>query len=385
MAAVGSTRRPVLLKNSEDYRIAIVVALAKEKDAVDAVLENPVSRRDAVKVSESDDNEYDFGTLGQHHVVVTQLPAMGKVNAASAAANMRRSFPNIKLCLLVGICGIVPVSEGDEGDTIERFLGDVVIAQSIIQYDFGKGTEGGFVRKSTVMDVPGRPSTKVQNLLAHLRTWKGKKELEKDLIANLEILLDKDDIPPSGYPSSEKYPDLAFSSSYVHLSGSKSCTESGCDRTEALPRERRPEPRKPKVFVGSVGVADLVQKSAQSRDAIAADEKVIAFEMESVGIWDSFPDVVVIKAGCDYADSHKNDKFHRYASATSVACAKAFLERYRLEGSVQYDDSTHRHDNIRANCLSRELQSSAAQGLNIYSGHFFGSNVGSNGTINNKW
>lgn len=403
MSATEGVRRPALLRKREDYKVAIVAALPKEKDAVDAILEHRVPRQDTIAIPDEDFNHYTFGVLGNHHVVVTQLPGMGKVNATTAAVNMRRSFPNIKLCLLVGICGIVPVTEKDDERSVERFLGDVVIADSIIQYDFGHGTEGGFVRKSTVTVVPGRPSTKVQNILAHLQTWQGKLELQADLAINLEALLSRTDIPPdSTYPSN---PDLAFPLGYIHrhikdpcpthvcevkppcpAARGKSCMRLGCDPAQQLPRERRPVSNKPLVFVGTVGVADLVQKSAMSRDEIAASENVVAFEMESVGLWDNFPDVVVIKSACDYADSHKNDFFHRYASATSAACAKAFLQLYRLEGNVHYDEAIDsRRGAGGAHHDPREDQTpSVPQGSNVYSGQFHGSAFGANSTVNNK-
>jgi len=65
-------------------------------------------------------------------------------------------------------------------------------------------------------------------------------------------------------------------------------------------------------------------KSGEDRDAIARQTGVIGFEMESAGVWDVFP-CVVIKGACDYADSHKTKVWQRYAAATAAACMKAFL------------------------------------------------------------
>lgn len=68
-------------------------------------------------------------------------------------------------------------------------------------------------------------------------------------------------------------------------------------------------------------------RSGEERDAIAAAKGVLAFEMESAGVWDVFP-CVVIKGGCDYADNHKNKKWQRYAAATAAACMKALLKTW---------------------------------------------------------
>lgn len=65
-------------------------------------------------------------------------------------------------------------------------------------------------------------------------------------------------------------------------------------------------------------------KSGEDRDKISKEEKVIAFEMESAGIWDIFP-CLVIKGVCDYADSHKNKAWQPYAAAAAAACMKALL------------------------------------------------------------
>jgi hypothetical protein len=50
--------------------------------------------------------------------------------------------------------------------------------------------------------------------------------------------------------------------------------------------------------------------------------------MEGAGVWERFPSVVVSKAVCDYADSHKNKKWQGYAAASAAACTKAFLKQW---------------------------------------------------------
>jgi nucleoside phosphorylase len=70
---------------------------------------------------------------------------------------------------------------------------------------------------------------------------------------------------------------------------------------------------------------DIVIKSGEDRDEIAAREKVIRFEMEGAGVWENLP-YIVIKGVCDYSDSHKNKKWQGYAAATTAACIKAFLK-----------------------------------------------------------
>ncbi|RKL43739.1 hypothetical protein BFJ70_g4054 [Fusarium oxysporum] len=49
--------------------------------------------------------------------------------------------------------------------------------------------------------------------------------------------------------------------------------------------------------------------------------------MESAGVWDSLP-CLVVKGACDYADSHKAKASQNYAAATAAACTKAILRHW---------------------------------------------------------
>ena len=106
-----------------------------------------------------------------------------------------------------------------------------------------------------------------------------------------------------------------------------SCEEGGCDG-EQISRHRL-DHKGPQVAVhfGLNASGDTVMRSGTQRDDIARREGIIPFEMEGVGVWDSFP-CVVIKGACDYADSHKTMVWQRFAAATAAACMKAFLTRW---------------------------------------------------------
>jgi nucleoside phosphorylase len=80
----------------------------------------------------------------------------------------------------------------------------------------------------------------------------------------------------------------------------------------------------PEIHFGTIGSGNLVMKSGYLRDELARERNFIAFEMEEAGVWDNFP-TVVIKAVCDYADSHKRKEWQKYALGCAAACMKAFL------------------------------------------------------------
>jgi nucleoside phosphorylase len=70
-----------------------------------------------------------------HNIMVAHMPSIEIVSAAGVAANLRASFNSIKLILVVGICGDVPYGPQHEE---EIFLSDIIISQSLIQYNFGR-------------------------------------------------------------------------------------------------------------------------------------------------------------------------------------------------------------------------------------------------------
>lgn len=57
------------------------------------------------------------------------MPGIGKVSAAAVTANCSASFPNIKLALVVGVCGVAPFVPGYED---EIMLGDVIISDGVV-------------------------------------------------------------------------------------------------------------------------------------------------------------------------------------------------------------------------------------------------------------
>jgi nucleoside phosphorylase len=125
-----------------------------------------------------------------------------------------------------------------------------------------------------------------------------------------------------------------------------SCKELGCDDTLSRKRNRVQkaigitthghnltkaeikDARKPCIHFGTMASGNQVMKSGQHRDHFAAEEKVVGFEMESAGTWDSIP-TIVVKGVCDYADSHKNNQWQKYAAVTAAACTRAILEEWR--------------------------------------------------------
>lgn len=140
---------------AEDCAVGIVCALPLELLAVRALFDQTHLN---LPLSAANSNHYALGSMGRHKVVAACLPygEYGTNSAADVASNLRRSFPSVKFCLLVGIGGGVPSSRNDIR------LGDVVVSKPIgmspgvIQYDMGKALENGEFEQSGFLQPPPR-------------------------------------------------------------------------------------------------------------------------------------------------------------------------------------------------------------------------------------
>ncbi|KLO78888.1 Uncharacterized protein LW93_4210 [Fusarium fujikuroi] len=301
------------------FEIAIICALTLEADAIEALFDHHWEDGPPFDKKPGDSNAYSTGVIGRFNVVLAYMPGIGKVNAATVAANCGKSFPSIKLALVVGICGVVPFTPTKD----EIVLGDVIISNGVIQYDFGRHFPERLVRKDTLLDVPGRPNLEIRGILTKLQGLRHRRQLNAKIESFLDVLRQDPELHAE-YPGSTK--DMLFEATYRHLDDQQSCDQARCEG-DLLKRSRLSRtdvPPKPAVHFGLMASADTVMMSGEDRDRIASREDVIAFEMEGAGVWDSFP-CIIIKGGCDYADSHKSKVWQRYASATAAACAKAFL------------------------------------------------------------
>ncbi|EXJ79945.1 hypothetical protein A1O3_08231 [Capronia epimyces CBS 606.96] len=341
-------------ENRAGFRVAIFCALPLEAECVQATFDQTWKR--AYGKVDGDPNAYTFGAIGAHNVVLVHMPDMGKVNAASVAASLRPSFPNIKLGLVVGICGGVPFTPDNAQEIV---LGDVIMSRAVMQYDLGRQYDDGFESKRALADTLPRPSREILSILRKLESTFSRKEMQEELMDHVLVIREK-------LPDKIIYPgpaaDRLYNASYLHKHRdnqkgdkcalcrsrpehicsdalSKTCDELGCDEAELVRRQRlikaleKPnaealENLRPAIHIGTMGSGDTVMKSGTRRDMLAKRDKLIAFEMEGAGTWEHFRDSLIIKGVCDYADSHKKKGWQYCAAATAAACAKLFLNEW---------------------------------------------------------
>jgi nucleoside phosphorylase len=147
-----------------DFRRAIICALPREFDAVEALFDKNYDV--PVQGHHGDPNFYRTGRIGSEYVVLTCLAEMGKGSAASAASSLRISFPNIDLALVIGICGGVPFPTDDT----ELIMGDVIISHQVVKFDFGRQYPDRFEQKGSVVDILDRSNQDVRCFLSGLQT-----------------------------------------------------------------------------------------------------------------------------------------------------------------------------------------------------------------------
>ncbi|KAL2809361.1 hypothetical protein BJX63DRAFT_423883 [Aspergillus granulosus] len=348
-------------KSRHDFAIAIICALPLEADAIEALFDERYDRfGQFYDKQQGDANSYLNGRIGKHNVVLCYMPGMGKRSAASVASSLHISYTGIELALVVGICGGAPPPPKYQ----EIFLGDVIIGDSVIEYDFGR-------------QYPGQPDQEIRALLNGLRSDNARRELQIKMQQYLRMLQQAGE--KWHYPQIN---DLLFEASYLHKHCGRAssnrccctgdspediceealemnCHDLGCDENQVVRRRESMEAALVSIHIGTFASADTVMKSGTHRDKIIREENVIGFEMEGAGMWAHGP-CIIIKGVCDYADSHKSKSWQAYAAATAACAAKAFLELWRPRNKEDARRSRHlmipfgrnsrfvgRHDEIR--------------------------------------
>ncbi|KAI9766762.1 MAG: hypothetical protein M1839_004766 [Geoglossum umbratile] len=290
------------MSNPKDYTIGWICAITTEYVAAQAFLNE--KHEGPEDVSLNDNNNYTLGKIGKHNVVIAVLPEgeYGVSSAASVASDMRHSFPNVRIGLMVGIGGGAPSRKHDIR------LGDIVVSTpcdgkgGVFQYDFGKTIQDQSFRPTGFLNQPPMVlRTAVNGLKAQYESEGHQLEEAINSILEKKSRLQKKYQRPS--PSSDKL----YQTGVIHPpNGEASCTAvCGNDPSNLVARHERAED--------------------EDNPAIHYEENdVLCFEMEAAGLMNQFP-CLVIRGICDYSDTHKNEEWQGYAAMAAAAYAKDFL------------------------------------------------------------
>ncbi|KAI8242562.1 Serine/threonine-protein phosphatase 6 regulatory ankyrin repeat subunit B [Colletotrichum sp. SAR 10_96] len=311
------------MSDPQKYTIGWICALTTELTAAKVFLDEEHEKLKSNPANDS--NAYTLGRIGEHNVVLTVLPKWeyGTTTAATVANNMARTFPNIRVGLMVGVGGGAPTRWNDIR------LGDVVVSSrdaekgGVFQYDYGRTVEKQtFVATGTLNQPP-------QSLLIAVAKLESKYELEgHHLQEDLEQVLSRYKRLRKKYSRPLAGSDRLYISGFVHPSASSDvgCAEAcGDDESVLVVRDERDDDEDdPKIHYGLIASGNSLMKNADLRDKLAAERSVLCFEMEAAGLMNHFP-CLVIRGICDYSDSHKNLDWQGFAAMMTAAYAKDIL------------------------------------------------------------
>ncbi|KAI0552688.1 hypothetical protein F4679DRAFT_571458 [Xylaria curta] len=305
-----------------DYTVGWICAVEYELVAAQALLDEEHNALEHIPVN--DNNNYTLGRLGKHNVVIAVMShwQYGHVSAANAARDMVRSFPNVRIGLMVGIGAGAPSARHDIR------LGDVVVCSpgyengGVFQYDYGKTVQDESFTTTGYLNQPP------QFMLTAISTLKATYKIHgHNFNSTIQATLEKRQRLQLDYCRPDPATDKLYSSEWKHAGGSEDCCEAVCgsDNLKIRP-ERSDLEDSPKIHYGLIASANQLMQNAIIRDKLSAEKDVLCFEMEAAGLMNHFP-CLIIRGICDYADTHKNLQWQGYAAMTAATYAKDLLSR----------------------------------------------------------
>lgn len=284
--------------------VGIITALPRELAAVQHVLG---LQREWNAAGSGAGLRYHFGAVGSafggvHTVVATLQTVTGNNSAAARATQLLTHFSNVPHVVICGIAGGIPdLKAGREGDIR---LGDVVISdkQGVVQYDFGKMTDTGFVPTPS----PRPPSSQLLEAALYLAAgeFRGERPWEPILASAASVPLGKRPADTAGA-----------------MPGATMSYPPDPDRIPGMPR----------VFQGTIASANSVLRNAEYRNRLREQHRVMAVEMEGSGVADATwlheaTGYLVIRGIADFADGQKGDVWHGAAAIAAACILRALLE-----------------------------------------------------------
>ncbi|KAE8363618.1 hypothetical protein BDV27DRAFT_158635 [Aspergillus caelatus] len=299
------------------YTVGWICALETEYAAARAFLDKRHSQPKIL--SPVDYNVYTLGEIGGHQVVIAAPLVPYGTSAARVARDMVISFPDIRFWLIVGIGGGAPTKE-------DIRLGDVVVSSSqsrhggLLQYDMGKELQK---EEFHPIGFSGQPPT---ILLTAVYRLQARYALEGHRIKeSIQAVLKGNKSLRQKYTRPHSETDRLYESQFTHPNSQASCAEC-CDDSRLIFRPRRREGEDPTIHYGLIASTNMAIKDAIFRDKLAADQDVLCFETEAVGLMNHIP-CLVIRGICDYTDSHKSKEWQGYAAIVAAAYAKELLSQ----------------------------------------------------------
>ncbi|GFF47445.1 ankyrin repeat protein [Aspergillus udagawae] len=301
----------------ECFQIGWICALPIEQSAAEQMLDENFGILE--EQDREDPNVYTLGRIGAHYVVIACLPEgqYGIASATLVASHMTRTFSkSLRIGLMVGVGGGIPSAAHDIR------LGDIVISRpqgtcgGVLQYDMGKIGDGGKLRRT------GSLNSLPRSLLAAVtRMISRAYSADPSYPEYIRYATERTARTRGSFGRPSPQSDRLFKIEYDHPPAADDC-----DRCLAEWEEMRGvrEDSNPKTHYGIIASGNAVIKHGRTRERLRLETGALCFEMEAAGLMLDFP-CIIIRGICDYADSHKNDKWKGYAALAAAAYAKELL------------------------------------------------------------
>ncbi|KAF3197085.1 hypothetical protein TWF679_003598 [Orbilia oligospora] len=280
---------------NREYTIGWICALHIEMTAARLMLDSEHGAPQ--EQHHSDHNVYQLGSIGEHNIVIACLPD-GVYGVTSAVA--------------VAVGGF-PVEKNDIR------LGDIVVSRpdgtsgGVIQYDLGKAIGQNELQRLGSLN---KPPQVLLNAVAKLRS---NHDLEDSKVPNIlsARLAARPRKTQTLFSHQGASNDNLYLADYEHSNEEENGSCESCNSGQRVSRPDR-DTTDPIIHYGVIASGNQVIKHAITRDRIGGELGAVCFEMEAAGLMDNFP-CLVIRGICDYSDSHKNDRWQRYAAAVAAA------------------------------------------------------------------
>lgn len=301
----------------EEYTIGLICLWEVAMHMAEAMLDSIHEYR---PILQSDSSTYVLGAIGGHNIVIAYAPpfGLGEGSVAIAAKQLLASFNRLRFVLLIGIAGGVPTEDNDIR------LGDVVVSSPSVNsggMDFYRANDiaertyvqyVGTLKKPPVVLTAAVCRLQSQSTTSNERLWRH---------------LNASSCRVAYGRSPEALTDRLFEAGYGHRVLWKTCNQ--CDQNRLKARPTRPFDG-PVVHYGLIASSDQAIQNGIMRDKIAQKMGNICFETEATGLMAHLP-CLVIRGISDYADSHKNDAWQKYASAAAAAYAMELVATISLQ------------------------------------------------------
>ncbi|PTB65741.1 Pfs, NACHT and WD domain protein [Trichoderma citrinoviride] len=296
----------------EDYTVAWFAPLEIEAKVARHMLDH--RHQGVFAVDRGDDYVFQAGDIAGHNVVIATLPAgqeYGTGSAAALAGQVKKSFPNLRFGLLVGVAAGLPKLVG-EPPLRDIRLGDVLVAlpqgdsAGLVAYDLGKETAHGF--------EPLRLGHSLAMTETIIRSAIGNIKLDEPHESELFL-------PYYDKIKGHRWVSGASSGNFMDPGQGNDVLYDG---DTAVRRPWRFESERTRVWYGPIGSGEKLMRRADQRNQLRDRFNIIGLEMEAAGTVNRIP-VGVIRGVCDYGDERKNKEWQPYAAAMAGAFGKAVL------------------------------------------------------------